>query len=128
MLQIVPQPDSYHRIIRRKLYIGFNRRLKVSKINSTSGTIGSSYNKAKAVGPPDSFEQGEVFLREGGAVNLKDKAGMTTLMIAAEAGREALVRALLDLGADRHLQDHTGKTALTIAKNNDHVKVVYVFI
>jgi ankyrin repeat protein len=46
----------------------------------------------------------------------RDQEGKTALMAAAEGGRDRIVKLLLDRGADPHIKDATGKTALDFAQ------------
>jgi ankyrin repeat protein len=50
-------------------------------------------------------------LRRGVDVNVVDRDGTTALMIAASLGSLQVVELLCSAGADKHLQDHYGKTA-----------------
>jgi ankyrin repeat protein len=65
------------------------------------------------------------FLLEHGAnVGAANKAGITALMIAAAAGNELAVRALLAAGAERGTTDVRGQTALDLANEREHAEVV----
>ena len=47
--------------------------------------------------------------------DLQNNSGVTALMIAVDAGRHEVVRALLDIGADPDIQNEEGQTALMYA-------------
>ncbi len=52
-----------------------------------------------------------------GNADLQNKFGVTALMIAVDAGRYEVVRALLDIGANPDIQNESGQTALMYAAN-----------
>ena len=56
-------------------------------------------------------------------VNAKDAYGETPLHIAAEAGRDDMVQALLDRGADPTLKNSNGRNALFLAQREKHADV-----
>jgi TonB family protein len=56
-------------------------------------------------------------------VDAPDEAGWTALMHAASAGHEAVVRVLLDAGADIRRRDKVGETALHLAAANGRTAV-----
>lgn len=53
-------------------------------------------------------------------INISNAMGMTPLMIAAERGNAALVKALLKAGADKNAKDGSNRTAARIALENKH--------
>lgn len=57
----------------------------------------------------------KLLLARGAKVDLVDDRGRDALMIAAGLGHDAIVRALLDAGADRTRRDKTGRSALDLA-------------
>ena len=57
----------------------------------------------------------EVLLEKGMDVNQKDVHGYTSLMYAVLENKPALVKTLLDKGADPHIINKLGKTAMHIA-------------
>jgi hypothetical protein len=61
-------------------------------------------------------------------VNLRDRYGETTLMIATQYGHTDAVNALLEKGADVNLQNNTGSTALMIATQYGHTDAVNALI
>jgi ankyrin repeat protein len=64
-----------------------------------------------------------VLRNDPGTINLLDGRG-TALHEAARAGQEAVVKLLLQVGADRSIRDHQGKTALDLAVAAGHAAVV----
>lgn len=50
-------------------------------------------------------------------VNIKNKEGQTALMFASLFGREKIARKLIELGADKELKDHEGRTAESLAES-----------
>ncbi len=59
-------------------------------------------------------------------LNQKDKQGWTPLMLAASVGDAALVKALLDAGADASLKLSSGKTALALAQQGGNKEAAYL--
>ncbi|BGP00110.1 Ankyrin repeat-containing domain protein [Rhodotorula toruloides] len=69
----------------------------------------------------------EAFLRDKAArdsVNERDSYGYTALHLAVDRGNSGAVRALLDAGADRSIQDEDGNTALDLARLAEHEDLV----
>ncbi|HIJ84747.1 MAG TPA: ankyrin repeat domain-containing protein [Magnetococcales bacterium] len=60
---------------------------------------------------------------QGRYLDAMDLQGRTTLMWAAEHGETALVERLLLSGADVNTADWWGRTALSLALENDHRKI-----
>lgn len=58
------------------------------------------------------------------AVDARDSAGRTPLLLAARAGHLPIVQILLDRGADVDAVDRSGYSALTLAVSGDHTGVV----
>ncbi|MBI5247684.1 MAG: ankyrin repeat domain-containing protein [Elusimicrobia bacterium] len=58
--------------------------------------------------------------------NVKDKQGWTPLMLAASVGDAAIVKALLDAGADASAKLSNGKTALTLAEQGKNLEAAYL--
>jgi ankyrin repeat protein len=66
-----------------------------------------------------------LLLKLGAEVNVQsNKRGLTALIIAAAAGDEAVVRLLLDSGADKSLAEIDGDTALDRARQNGNAGVI----
>ncbi|KAJ3599028.1 hypothetical protein NHX12_032991 [Muraenolepis orangiensis] len=64
-----------------------------------------------------------------GNVNAKaSQAGQTALMLAVSHGREEMVRALLDCGADVNVQDDEGSTALMCASEHGRSEIVSLLL
>ncbi|XP_028907851.1 KN motif and ankyrin repeat domain-containing protein 3 isoform X2 [Ornithorhynchus anatinus] len=64
-----------------------------------------------------------------GNVNEKaSQAGQTALMLAVSHGRQEMVTALLDSGADVNLQDEEGSTALMCASEHGRVETVRLLL
>jgi ankyrin repeat protein len=62
--------------------------------------------------------------RNRAAIDVRDRAGRTPLMAAAEAGKNEAVRILIDAGADRSVRSNRGETAETLAAARGHTAVV----
>ncbi|KAK5930637.1 hypothetical protein CgunFtcFv8_026857 [Champsocephalus gunnari] len=64
-----------------------------------------------------------------GNVNAKaSQAGQTALMLAVSHGRQEMVRALLDCGADVNVQDDEGSTALMCASEHGRAEIVKLLL
>ncbi|KAL1023262.1 hypothetical protein UPYG_G00038420 [Umbra pygmaea] len=64
-----------------------------------------------------------------GNVNAKaSQAGQTALMLAVSHGRQEMVRALLDCGADVNVQDDEGSTALMCASEHGRAEIVSLLL
>ncbi|XP_021427814.2 KN motif and ankyrin repeat domain-containing protein 2 [Oncorhynchus mykiss] len=64
-----------------------------------------------------------------GNVNAKaSQAGQTWLMLAVSHGRQEMVRALLDCGADVNVQDDEGSTALMCASEHGRAEIVSLLL
>ena len=63
-------------------------------------------------------------LLKGGDVNLTDDKGMSLLHHAAQLGRDEMVEVLTRHRADASLLDNAKNTALQLAQENKHTKVV----
>lgn len=57
-------------------------------------------------------------------MNGADARGRTALMIAAQRGDAALVRLLLDAGADTRRTDHDGLRAIDLAQQAGHTDLL----
>ncbi|XP_073674961.1 KN motif and ankyrin repeat domain-containing protein 3 [Garra rufa] len=64
-----------------------------------------------------------------GNVNAKaSQAGQTALMLAVSHGRQEMVRALLDCGANVNIQDDEGSTALMCASEHGRAEIVSLLL
>lgn len=68
------------------------------------------------------------FLDAGMNPNVKDTAGWTALMMAADKGHSAVLQALIDGGADLEAKDREGNTALTCAATEGRVDAAKTLI
>ena len=75
------------------------------------------------LGQPHSFVGLVLLLSRGADVNLQHMHGGTALMAAAEEGRVAAVRMLIDGGARPEITDDDGWTALHFAQDSGHSAV-----
>jgi ankyrin repeat protein len=70
-----------------------------------------------------------VLVEAGADVNLANKAGWTSLHLAASEGQVEAMRVLVELGAaDVNLADTDGDTALDAAASAGHVEVMRVLV
>lgn len=110
----------------------------VSRHNDIAALLlkhGANPNTAFLGVPPllDIVAQGDtallqIFLDGGANVNICDaQKGMTALMSAASRGRTRDVKLLLARGANVHLKNKAGKTALMLARENKRADVVQLF-
>lgn len=69
--------------------------------------------------PPESqaLEAVRVALSAGAHVNAANQAGLTALHVAASLGRDSIIQALADSGADLEARDAQHRTALNVAEN-----------
>lgn len=56
------------------------------------------------------------------------QAGQTALMLAVSHGRQEMVRALLQCGADVNVQDDEGSTALMCASEHGRAEIVKLLL
>ena len=56
------------------------------------------------------------------------QAGQTALMLAVSHGRQEMVRALLDCGANVNVQDDEGSTALMCASEHGRAEIVSLLL
>lgn len=66
----------------------------------------------------------ERLINAGADLNIAGQNGMTPLHLAALSSDDSSVAALLAAGAKPDLRDEAGKTALDLARQHRHVKVV----
>lgn len=62
------------------------------------------------------------------AINARDDDGRTALMYAVESENLAVVKALVDKGADVNVRDNCGRTALMLAAQRGDEAMVNVLI
>lgn len=111
------RPDL--RILRRLLAEGANPAEPVYQPGGDEGCaihVAAMQGNSGAVG---------IFIENRPAVlEARDGYGNTPLLLAAEAGYEAIVKMLLEKGAQPDTQDRYGNTALTTATSRGHEAVV----
>lgn len=73
-------------------------------------------------------ELGKGLIAAGADVNLANKAGQTSLMLASEKGRTDLVKALISSKANVNALTNGKKTALLYACNNNHPEAAKLLI
>jgi hypothetical protein len=66
----------------------------------------------------------DLLLSSGINPNIKDNAGKTPLMSAAEYGFTYSIKPFIDFGADVNIQDNKGNTALSLAAKRGHKDIV----
>jgi hypothetical protein len=66
----------------------------------------------------------DLLFNAGARPNVKNKKGVTPLMIAAALGKEEAARALLRRGADPNIQDEDGDTALRYAQLKNQTRLI----
>lgn len=65
-------------------------------------------------------------LVQGGAsVNIREKDGVTPIMIAASRGDSVLIRYLIENGANLKLRNEIGQTVVMIASKTGHARVLH---
>jgi ankyrin repeat protein len=96
---------------------------------SSSGLLAATSASASKLGEAlvNAAEQGDIgrvreFLKLGADPNYKNKDGITALLWAASACNHALVRLLLDVGANHDDRDSLGQTALMLAVLGPSIK------
>jgi ankyrin repeat protein len=67
-------------------------------------------------------------IENGANVNIRDKTGMTALMMAGEKGDIDGVTLLIGEGAHVNTKDKRGETALTHAEENNHPEIVKILL
>uniref|UniRef100_A0AAY4CNS0 Uncharacterized protein n=1 Tax=Denticeps clupeoides TaxID=299321 RepID=A0AAY4CNS0_9TELE len=77
---------------------------------------------------PEDIEVAEQLLRLGNVNARASQAGQTALMLAVSHGRTAMVKVLLDCGADVNVQDHDGSSALMCACEHGHAEIVRLLL
>lgn len=61
-------------------------------------------------------------------INERDNAGCTALICAAETGREDIMRALIQKGADLNVRNKVGMTAMNVAAEKGFIECVRVLL
>ena len=59
---------------------------------------------------------------------MSSRSGNTPLLLAADAGQEALVQALIQHGADVNASNHAGESALSLAVRHGHVQIATLLL
>jgi ankyrin repeat protein len=98
-------------------------RIKLAQMNITYSED-SFFNKV---------QEGDVlavklFLQAGMDPNLKNKYGLTPLIVAAKAGRLEVLKLLVNNGADLHIKLENGNDALDLATDRGHKDIEHFLI
>lgn len=70
----------------------------------------------------------EMLIEAGCDLNSQNKAGMTPIQIAVQAGRRSVTRLLIDRGVDVKVIDNLGGTLLHIAADKEHAELVQMLL
>ena len=75
----------------------------------------------------------DIVVQKNGTINLatleaRNNRGMTPLMLAVQAGNDALVELFLEAGANKNVTDKTGNTLLSLAYKRDHMKIIEMLL
>lgn len=88
-------------------------------------SMGSAkYNALMLAVQKGNLQMAQTLLQYKADPNSKNAGGLTPLMIAAFGNQDMLVSLLLKAGANADLKDGQGKTALTLAQENDAEKAI----
>lgn len=68
----------------------------------------------------------KTLLSAGANVNVQDRGGFTSLMIASMYGYKNIVILLLKSGANQNLRSQSGHKALDFAVKNKRTKVIFI--
>ncbi len=99
--------------------------IEAGALMNTQDTEGqSTLHYATLSGNQDSLAL--IVNREQGLINHQDHMGNTALMLAALHGYELLVKTLLQSGADTGIRNSLNQTALSLAQENGHNRVIYL--
>ncbi|XP_048090138.1 fibronectin type 3 and ankyrin repeat domains protein 1 isoform X3 [Alosa alosa] len=71
-------------------------------------------------------EMAALLIRAGADVNVRDRDGKTPLMVAVLNNHEALVKLLLDNGADKHAKNGFGLGAIEMAKSFERKNIFWM--
>lgn len=116
-------PEDYIEIVKMLIAAGANVNVKPEyKTNPMKGTYPLQIAAIKGW-----TEMAELLLSAGAraVINEKDDAyHYTPLHHAAEQGNKALVKVLLDNGADKEIKDDKGRTPLKIAEEKGHGEII----
>lgn len=96
------------------------------KIHEVPGPHGIPLLSHAIYGREQANDVFEFLLESGANPNQTSNAGSTVLMNAASTGRVEIVKQLLDKGADPNLKDSKDRTALQVAIDKKHEKVVEI--
>ncbi|MGD9639188.1 MAG: ankyrin repeat domain-containing protein [Alphaproteobacteria bacterium] len=95
------------------------------RINPDVSTFNLLFNKGSLRG---CLESVKLLIAKGAYVNVKDKDGLTPLMIAASNNNKEIVKALIDAGADISATDNKGRNALFIAQQDNSRNVIKILV
>ncbi|XP_063056655.1 KN motif and ankyrin repeat domain-containing protein 4 [Engraulis encrasicolus] len=77
---------------------------------------------------PEDVEVAQQLLQKGNIDARASQTGQTALMLAVSHGRTAMVRVLLNCGANANVQDYDGSTALMCACEHGHAEIARVLL
>jgi len=117
------KPEDYIEIVKMLIAAGADVNAKaVYKTNSMKGTYPLQIAAIKGW-----TEMTELLLSAGAKAVINEKDDVyhyTPLHHAAEQNNKALVKVLLDNGADREIKDDKGRTPLKIAEEKGHTEII----
>ncbi len=112
---------SYKNLDIAKLLIDFEANINHQDIDNTSPLLYAVQTNC--------YDLTKLLLGMGAEVNIQtNMEQITPLMVAAGHGTKEMVELLLDNRADIHLKNKSGKTALTIAKENNKEDITQLLL